>query len=207
MPLRENGKDKYLKVMAKIKDQLFTMERILLRQGYITNSRDIFFLTLEDLDGILAQRSTKNDILALVKKRKDEWKTYRQAEAPDIVFESGERVFAAPEESAVLLGEPLSFGRIKARARVVKNFKDSVRLKEGEILVTHHTDPGWTPLFTIASGVVIEVGGIICHAAMVARELGVPAVVIRNATALIADGSLVELDADTGKVTIMSNTK
>ena len=71
MPLRENGKDKYLKVMAKIKDQLFTMERILLRQGYITNSRDIFFLTLEDLDGILAQRSTKNDILALVKKRKE----------------------------------------------------------------------------------------------------------------------------------------
>ena len=207
MPLRENGKDKYLKVMAKIKDQLFVMERILIRQGYIANSRDIFFLTLEDLDRLLAQRSTKNDILELVKKRKDEWKTYRQAKAPDIVFESGERVFAASEESAVLSGEPLSFGRIKARARVVKNFKDSVRLKEGEILVTHHTDPGWTPLFTIASGVVIEVGVIICHAAMVARELGVPAVVIRNATALIPDGSLVELDADTGKVIIMSKTK
>lgn len=107
----------------------------------------------------------------------------------------------------MLSGEPLSFGKIKARARVVKNFKDSMRLKEGEILVTHHTDPGWTPLFTIASGVVIEVGGIICHAAMVARELGVPAVVIRNATVLIPDGSLVELDADTGKVRIISKTK
>ena len=77
------------------------------------------------------------------------------------------------------------------------------KLKKGDILVTHHTDPGWTPLFTICSGVIVEVGGLICHAAMVARELGVPAVVIRGATSVIPDGALIELNADEGRVKIV----
>ncbi len=205
MPLRENGKDRYLHVMAKLKDQLLCVERILIEQGYIRKKRDIFFLTLNDLENIVVGRSRNKDILQLVRKRKEKWKAYREAKAPDIIYESGERIFESITQAHILTGEPLSFGRIKARARVVKNFADSVRLHEGEILVTHHTDPGWTPLFTIAKGVIIEAGGIICHAAMVARELGVPAVVIRGATELIRDGQIVELDADKGKVRLMSN--
>jgi pyruvate,water dikinase len=125
---------------------------------------------------------------------------YRRAKPPDIIYESGERISASITESAILSGEPLSYGKIKARARIIKDFNDSSRLKKGEILVTHHTDPGWTPLFIVASGVIIEVGGVICHAAMVARELGIPAVVIRGATALIPEGKVVELDADEGTV-------
>ncbi|MCK4251899.1 hypothetical protein KAX97_10645, partial [candidate division WOR-3 bacterium] len=198
--LRENGKHVYLKAMAKIKDQLLIMEKILMNQGYVTKRRDIFFLTLRDLEDVLAGRCEKADILTRIRKRKDEWKMYRQAEPPDIIYESGERISASITESAVLSGVPLSFGKIKARARIIKDFNDSSRLKEGEILVTHHADPGWTPLFTVASGVIIETGGVICHAAMVARELGIPAVVIRGATTLIPEGKVVELDADEGTV-------
>ncbi|MGB3340776.1 MAG: PEP/pyruvate-binding domain-containing protein [bacterium] len=204
MPLRENGKDPYLRVMAKIKDQLFVIENILIKRGYIKKHRDIFLLTLHDIDDILVKRATKAEIMTIVKKRKSEWEMYKHAKVPDIIFESGERIFAPAETSSVLSGEPLSFGKVRARARVVNDFSDSVRLKPGEILVTNHTDPGWTPLFTIAAGIVIEVGGVICHAAMVARELGVPAVVIRNAISLIPDGSLIELDADEGIVKIIT---
>ncbi len=204
MPLRENGKDRYLRVMAKIKDQLFVIENILIGQGYIQKHRDIFLLSLNDIDEILAKRVAKKDILAIVKKRKSEWEMNKHARVPDIIFESGERIFAPIKAASVLCGEPLSFGKIRARARVISDFGDSVRLKSGEILVTNHTDPGWTPLFTIASGIVIEVGGVICHAAMVARELGVPAVVIRNATSLIRDGAKIELDADTGTVELIT---
>lgn len=203
--LRENGKHVYLKAMAKIKDQLMIIEKILMNQGYVTKRRDIFFLTLRDLEDILARRCEKADILTRIRKRKDEWEMYRRAEPPDIIYESGERISAPITESAVLSGEPLSYGKIKARARIIKDFNDSSRLKEGEILVTHHADPGWTPLFTVASGVIIETGGVICHAAMVARELGIPAVVIRGATTLIPEGKVVELDADEGTVKIMTN--
>ncbi|MBA7643729.1 Prodigiosin synthesizing transferase PigC [subsurface metagenome] len=206
-PLRENGKHVYLKAMAKIKDQLMIMENILMDQGYVNKPRDIFFLTLRDLENILARRCARADILTLITKRKNEWEMYRRAKPPDIIYESGERISASITESAILSGEPLSYGKIKARARIIKDFNDSSRLKKGEILVTHHTDPGWTPLFIVASGVIIEVGGVICHAAMVARELGIPAVVIRGATALIPEGKVVELDADEGTVKIMSNIK
>ena len=99
-----------------------------------------------------------------------------------------------------MLGEPLSSGKIVARARIVDDFSQIRRLNQGEILVTHHADPGWTPLFTIASGLIVEVGGVICHAAMVARELGLPAISVVGATSLIRDGSIIEMDADEGRV-------
>lgn len=206
-PLRENGKHIYLKCAAKSKDQLFMIHEILRKKGYIKQHRDIFFLTLQELEAIAEGRLKGDDSLKLIKTRKEEWHTYRQAVAPDIIYESGERITAALTPSNVLSGEPLSFGKTKARIRIVKNFGESHRLKKGEILVTHHTDPGWTPLFTVCSGVIIEVGGLICHAAMVARELGLPAIVVKGALSLIPDGTMVELDADEGCVTIISNAK
>lgn len=206
-PLRENAKHIFLKATAKLKDQLFLVEDILHARGYVKKDRDIFFLALSEIDAIAETRYKKTDILKLIEKRKKEWKVYRQTEAPEIIYESGERITASFKPSQVLSGESLSYGKIKGRVRIIKNFNESSKLRDGEILVTHHTDPGWTPLFNIASGVIIEAGGVICHAAMVARELGIPAIVIKGATKLIPDGTVVELDADTGQVTIISNVK
>lgn len=201
-PLRENGKHVFLKATARVKDQLYAIEKMLLKKGYVIQHRDIFFLTLQDLEAIAEGRLKGDDSLKMIKTRKEEWHAYRQAEAPDIIYESGERITAELTSSNVLSGEPLSFGKTKARARIVKNFDESYRLKKGEVLVTHHTDPGWTPLFTVCSGVIIEVGGLICHAAMVARELGIPAIVVKGALSLIPDGTMVELDADEGMLTL-----
>lgn len=203
VPVRENGKHNYLKAAAKTKDQLLLTGRQLFDKRYVKRPRDIFFLTLRDLEGIAAARLARREVRALVEQRVRQWREYARAEVPDIIYENGERVRARLVKAKVLNGEPLSSGRIKARARVIDDFSKINRLKQGEILVTHHADPGWTPLFTIASGVVIEVGGVICHAAMVARELGLPAVSVTGAVSLIPDGSLVELDADQGVVTIL----
>jgi len=199
-PLREDGKHIYLRAAAKLKDQLFIIADILLSKGLLQRKRDIFFLSKHDLEKIASDKLTKRDVVRLIKIRKEQWELYQRTPAPDIILGSGERITASAEPSKILTGESLSYGKIEARARVIESFSVSQRLKKGEILITHHTDPGWTPLFTVASGVIIEVGGVICHAAMVARELGIPTIVMRGATKLIPDGAVIELNADTGKV-------
>lgn len=202
MPLRENGKHYYLKATARTKDQLLQAGKSLVEEGYVKNPRDIFFLTLRDLEGIVNRSLVKRDVRAIVDQRKKQWHEYRRAEVPDIIYESGERITTPARRSDTLIGEPLSSGKIKARARIISDFSKINRLKHGEILVTHHADPGWTPLFTIASGLIIEVGGVVCHAAMVARELGIPALSLAGATSAIPDGALVELDAEEGRVVL-----
>ena len=172
----------------------------LTEKGYIEQPRDVFFLTLRDVDKIRDASHTKKEVVEIINQRKKQWYEYRHAEVPDIIYESGERVRTKVQEAKLLCGEPLSSGRVKARARIIADFSQIHRLRQGEILVTHHADPGWTPLFTIVSGLIIEVGGVICHAAMVARELGIPALSITGATSLIRDGSIIELDADSGRV-------
>ncbi|UCG30322.1 MAG: hypothetical protein JSV53_00155 [candidate division WOR-3 bacterium] len=202
VPLRENGKHYYLRTTAKTKDQLLLIGKQLAEKGYIKKVRDIFFLTLPDLERIADSRLTKKGVAAIVEERKRQWREYAHAEVPDIIYENGARVITRVRRSDVLTGEPLSSGLIRGRARIIGDFSKIGRLKQGEILVTHHADPGWTPLFTIASGLIIEVGGVICHAAMVARELGIPALSITGATSLINDGSIIELDADEGRVVL-----
>ncbi len=200
IPLRENGKHFYLKSTAKIKDQLSMIARHLVNQGHMKHVRDIYFLTLNDIERISTGELSKIDIINTITTRKRQWNEYRRAEVPDIIYENGERIMTSVKASRILAGEPLSAGKIRARARIIRDFSEVHRLKQGEILVTHHADPGWTPLFTVAAGVIIEVGGVICHAAMVARELGIPALSVTGATSLIKNGVIVELDADEGRV-------
>jgi len=74
------------------------------------------------------------------------------------------------------------------------------RVQKGDILVTNHTDPGWTPVFLVISGIVLETGGMLAHGSLLAREYGFPAVQIAGATELIPDGALITVDGDTGRV-------
>jgi phosphohistidine swiveling domain-containing protein len=199
-PLREDGKHHIFKVMSKIKDQLCALEKILIKRVYCKKERDIFFLTFDNLKSIQDNTIGPAEARRLVAMRKKEWHTYRDTKAPDIIYEYGEYAPAAHETTDTLRGTSVSFGKVRGKVRIIKDFRESPRLKPGEILVTHHTDPGWTPLFTIASGAIIETGGVICHAAMVAREFGLPVVVVREAMSLLNDGMTVVLDADEGVV-------
>jgi len=202
-PLRENGKHYYFKQMAKVKEQLFAIADKLIDKNFIKEKRDIFFITWDELKSIANGQLNNSEVSKIVEKRRKEWELFKEAPVPDIIYESGEKISTQVQKGKIIYGEPLSFGKVRAKVHIIKEFKDGSRLKKGEILVTHHTDPGWTPLFSIASGVIIEVGGFICHAAMVARELGIPAVVIKGATSLIKDGQEIELDADAGRLEII----
>jgi pyruvate,water dikinase len=202
-PLRENGKHHYFKFAARLKDQLGAIAATLRIRGYLQADSDIYYLTLSDMRSINRRQLAPRECQALIDGRKVERQRNISVEPPDIIYESGERITAPPLSGASFDAEPLTFGRVRARARIVADFNRAAALRRDEILVTHHSDPGWTPLFMVASGVIVEVGGLICHAAMVARELGIPAVVLKNATRLIPDGALVEIDADRGAVRIL----
>jgi pyruvate,water dikinase len=105
-----------------------------------------------------------------------------------------------------LRGVPAGPGTVEARACVIRTADEAERLRPGEILVADHADVGWTPLFTIAGGVVTGAGGALSHAAVVARELGIPAVVgLEDATHLIGDGTLLRVDGAEGTVRIMAS--
>jgi len=199
-PLREDGKHHIFKIMAKVKDQLLVLEKQLLDRGFLKHRRDIFFLTLQDLEELCDQELTADAVKRRVHDRKKEWNAFLRADVPDIIYADGTYATAPLNTAGSLVGTSVSFGITAGRARILRDFKDNHRLKQGEILVTHHTDPGWTPLFSVASGVIIEVGGVICHAAMVARELGIPALVLRGAMTAIDDGQMIELDANEGRV-------
>ena len=104
-------------------------------------------------------------------------------------------------DAAVLRGNGASAGVVRAIARIVRGPDDFDRVRPGDIVVARASNPGWVPLFSIAGGFVTDTGGVLSHAAVVAREFGVPAVVgTGDATTRIADGQIVELDGTTGYV-------
>ena len=103
-----------------------------------------------------------------------------------------------------LRGVGTSRGQVTGRARVVLHLTEIGQVKDGEILITHSTDPGWTPVFTLLSGIVLETGGMLAHGSLLAREYGFPAVQIDGATQLIPDGATITIDGDTGTVTILT---
>ena len=104
---------------------------------------------------------------------------------------------------AAIVGLPVSGGVIEGRARVILNMEDAV-LEDGDILVTSFTDPSWTPLFVSIKGLVTEVGGLMTHGAVIAREYGLPAIVgVENATRLIKDRQKIRVHGTEGYVEIL----
>ena len=106
--------------------------------------------------------------------------------------------------SSEITGVCGSGGKAAGKACVINGPEEFEKLEKGDILVCPHTDPEWTPLFTLAAGVVVDTGGTLSHAAIVAREYKIPAVLaVGNATRQIRDGEMVMVDGDTGKVVIV----
>jgi pyruvate, water dikinase len=111
----------------------------------------------------------------------------------------------APSDPALsaLTGIPASAGRAAGPARMVRSVDEFSRVRPGDVLVCRTTDPAWTPLFPLVAGIVTEVGGALCHAAIVAREYGLPAVVgVADAMARLTDGRRVVVHGDLGTVTV-----
>ncbi|RKN86163.1 phosphoenolpyruvate synthase [Paenibacillus ginsengarvi] len=173
----------------------------LVRAGVIQEKEDIFYLAFDELHEVV--RTHKLDT-GMIRKRKDEYRLYEKLTPPRVITSDGEIVTGKYKRdhipSGALIGLPVSSGVIEGRARVILNMEEA-DLEEGDILVTSFTDPSWTPLFVSIKGLITEVGGLMTHGAVIAREYGLPAVVgVEHATKLIKDGQRIRVHGTDGFV-------
>ncbi|AIQ11092.1 phosphoenolpyruvate synthase [Paenibacillus durus] len=176
----------------------------LVQAGVIHDKEDIYYLTFEELHE--AVRTNKVDY-QIITKRIDEYKLYEKLTPPRIITSDGEIITGEYNRENLpanaIVGLPVSSGVIEGRARVILNMENA-DLEDGDILVTSFTDPGWTPLFVSIKGLVTEVGGLMTHGAVIAREYGLPAVVgVENATKLIKDGQRIRVNGTEGYIEIL----
>lgn len=176
----------------------------LVRANVIQEKEDIYYLTFEELRE--AVRTNKLDY-GIISKRKDEYRVYEKLTPPRVFTSEGENITGEYKRDNVpagaIVGLSVSSGVVEGRARVILKIEDA-NLEEGDILVTAFTDPGWTPLFVSIKGLVTEVGGLMTHGAVIAREYGLPAVVgVENGTKLIKDGQRIRVHGTGGYVEIM----
>ncbi|MDE3213185.1 MAG: phosphoenolpyruvate synthase, partial [Bacteroidota bacterium] len=174
------------------------------QSGVIAETEDIFFLTFEELQEAVVNQNLDP---RLIDTRKHEYASHEKLSPPRVYTSQGE-IFNGqyprenlPEHS--LAGLAVSSGVVEGRARVILNMEDA-SLQEGDILVTRFTDPSWTPLFVSIKGLVTEVGGLMTHGAVIAREYGIPTVVgVEQATRLIKDGQRIRVHGTEGFVEIL----
>lgn len=176
----------------------------LVQEGVIHKKEDIYYLTFEELREVV--RTNKLDY-QIISKGQDEYKLYEKLTPPRVITSDGEIITGEYKRenlpAGAILGLPVSSGVIEGRARVILNMEDA-ELEDGDILVTSFTDPSWTPLFVSIKGLVTEVGGLMTHGAVIAREYGLPAVVgVENATKLIKDGKRIRVHGTEGYVEIL----
>ncbi|WP_149699469.1 phosphoenolpyruvate synthase [Chitinophaga sp. CF418] len=176
----------------------------LVQANILHEKEDVYFLTLEELREVV--RTNKLDY-QVISKRKEEYKLHEKLTPPRVMTSDGEVIRGEYKwenlPAGAIVGLPVSSGLIEGRARVILNMDDA-NLEEGDILVTAFTDPSWTPLFVSIKGLVTEVGGLMTHGAVIAREYGLPAVVgVGNATKLIKDGQRIRVHGTEGYIEIL----
>lgn len=203
MNLRENQRFYFDKLLLRIKQVAESLGGHLVQAGVLTAASDVSLLTLEELDGILRdQRAGKLELQrvhGLLRERRGELERAHMQQ-PDAFLEGPDAtqpVISA--DTGSLCGLGISPGRVTGRVRILNHWRELDRLQKGDILVTRATDPGWTFLFLTAGGLVTELGSLLSHGAVVAREYGLPAVVnVPDATRLLKDGQRVTLDGSRG---------
>ncbi|MFD4236365.1 rifamycin-inactivating phosphotransferase [Streptomyces sp. NPDC058542] len=176
----------------------------LVRDRVLTEKEDAFYLTFQELHE--AVRSNRADE-RLIQRRKEAFRSYQALTPPRVLTSDGEAVTGAYRRDDVpagaLTGLPVSAGTVEGRARVILDMAEA-DLEAGDILVTTFTDPSWSPLFVGIAGLVTEVGGLMTHGAVIAREYGLPAVVgVERATRLIRDGQRIRVHGTDGYVELL----
>jgi len=197
MGRREYPKFMAVKIFALYRTVIAGAGEELVQAGRLERADDAFFLDLKDLvsDADLRQ-------LAAANRAKYQREIARRA-VPRLMTSTGEVFFSAPAEGGGLVGTPASAGVYEGRVRVIRDPRGAV-LEPGEVLIAPGTDPAWTPLFLTAGALVMEIGGIMSHGSVVAREYGIPAVVgVAGATELLKTGQRIRVDGEAGRVTVL----
>lgn len=203
MPLREAPKHYGIFVFQRIRQAARELGTRLTRTGVLSSPDDVFLLDWGELHALARGGPAPAGLAELIGRRRTRLERFRRTPARDFVRSDGVPVLEVEEEPATagaLRGAAVSSGIATGPIRVLRQ-PDPRAMADGDVIVMEFADPGWTPLFPRAAAVVMEVGGTMCHAAVVAREMGIPAVfAVRNATALLADGERVTVDGGRGTI-------
>jgi len=217
---RENTRFCRTRVYGVVRLMYYTIGDKLATGGQIDTARDIFYLSLEEFEGLFEGTNTVMNLRSLIELRKAEYTKYEQGDAPDARFMTRGIVYyrnnhfppaVEIDESDLaenqLKGLGCSPGVIEGEVKVIMGPEDDMELNN-QILVTYRTDPGWIPLYPSAKGLLVERGGLLSHSAVVAREMGLPTVVsIKNLTKKIKTGDYIRFDGESGLIEILNSTK
>jgi len=212
---RENLRFERTRLFGRVRRIFLEVGRRLHAEGVLDDPRDVFYLELDEIVAYVEGASACDDLRGLAAVRRRAFRRYAELEAPADRFETfgapyianscqGSDVRPADQGEAdgddLLRGLGCCPGVVRGRARVIRDPRGA-ELKQGEILVAERTDPGWIMLFPAAAGILVERGSLLSHSAIVAREMGIPAIVsIGGVTTRIQSGSWVEMDGPRGPV-------
>jgi phosphoenolpyruvate synthase/pyruvate phosphate dikinase len=196
---RDTAHFELTRVFPPFRHLLLELGRRWSEHGFISQAGDVFFLTLDEITEMANSPRPMQD---RVKAHRTEFETNRSRPWPDII-RGDQEIYARAAEAVEgqLQGVAGSPGVVAGVARVIRGPEEFGKLQKGEVLVAPLTNPVWTPLFAVAGGVITEVGGILSHGAIVAREYGIPAVMsVAGATKLVDDGQTITVDGNRGIV-------
>ncbi|WP_243140169.1 PEP-utilizing enzyme [Candidatus Syntrophocurvum alkaliphilum] len=206
MPVREHPKYLAMGLLYICKKAILEEANILVSKGQLNYQQDVFYLKLSEIYNAVKKDECLKEVVA---SRKEEYSHFQKLNPPRLMTSNGEEIKASykredlPEKA--LAGMPVSSGVVEGIAKVIQN-PTKASVNKGEILVAPFTDPGWTPLFINAAALVMEVGGLLTHGTVVAREYGIPAVVgIVDATKKIKTGQKIRVDGNAGYVLVIED--
>jgi rifampicin phosphotransferase len=204
--LREFPKYCIVRFFDIYRQAILTEARDLHQRGILEREEDVFYLYIEELVALLENRFNE-DLSQLIDSRKKAYEQYQKMTPPRVMTSEGEVITGvrsdveAPKDA--LIGTPVSAGVAEGYVKVILK-PETAKLNKGDVLVAPFTDPGWTPLFYSVEALVVEVGGMMTHGSVIAREYGIPAVVgIENATKILKDGQYVRVDGTRGFVQVL----
>ncbi len=207
---RENAKSELVRLLALTRRVALELGQRLAGRGKLERPDGVFFLELHEISGV--QADTADDVRPLIRERRAEFE-HHQAITPPAVVVGRFDPAACPtqrlqDDVESLSGLGVSPGVVSGPARVILRADTTERILPGEILVAPFTDPGWTPYFQLAAGLVTDLGGLLSHGSIVAREYGLPAVVnVGSATRIIRTGDRLEIDGARGEVRILRSSQ
>jgi len=212
---RENLRFERTRVFGQVRRIFLALGKRFYAQNLISHPRDIFYLEIHEVIGVVEGTATTLSLKELIKIREKEYQNYEKSTSPpDERFVTRGGVHFAnlfkstsndmDSDETDLKGIACCPGKVKGIARVISSPLNA-ELKPDEILVAEFTDPGWIMLFASAAGIIVERGSLLSHSAIVAREMNIPAIVSVNAvTKIIKDGDLIEMDGSTGNIYILA---
>ncbi len=208
--LREATRLPVSKVFFHLRRYTLELGRRWKELGYLDSEEDIFYLTYYTVKRMMVKPFPPMFLREEIEYHKKKRASFRNFNPPltitgAVTMDASSRLTTTTDTNDnVIQGVGCSSGIAEGPVRIILSLEDGHQLKQGDILVTKFTNPGWTPLFSLANGVIIEEGGLLSHTAVVAREVGIPAVLqVRDATKLLKNGQKVRIDGFKGLVKIL----